>query len=90
MVAQMASAEPGQKAELARALAGRGEQSAVPKLLELAQSGAKESRAASLRALTVLADHRHLAALVQLLLDAKTDAARTDFQETLTSVCERL
>ncbi len=89
LLAQLASTKPEVQVELVRALAGRAEKSTVPKLLEVAKSGADSARKASFRALGQLADASHAAPLVALVLDAKSETARTEAQEALSAVCQR-
>ena len=89
LIAELANAKPEVQVELVRALSGRAEKSTVPKLLDLAKSGAETTRAACLRALASLADGSHLGALVQLLREAKTDAVRAEVQDMISAVCQR-
>ena len=89
LIAGLATAKPEVQVELVRALSGRAEKSTVPKLLELAKTGAQAPRAAALGALAALADGSHVASLVQLLRDAQTTAARAEIQDMLGAVCQR-
>jgi HEAT repeat protein len=89
MVVQLAVASPAAQGELARALAARAEKSAVPPLLELARSNSESTRKAAMRALSLLADGSHLAALVNLLSEASTESARTDVRDVFESVVDR-
>lgn len=89
MVAQLAVANPDVQAGLARALAARAEKSAVPPLLDLARSSSEATRKAALRALSLLADGSHLAALVKLMGDVSTEAAREDVRGVVESIVDR-
>ncbi len=90
LIAQLMSAQPAVQAEVARALAGRADKSAVPRLLELAKSSADAPRKAALRALGMLTDGPHLTSIVQLLIDAKDETARSEVADSLSAICERL
>ncbi len=90
LVGQLASAQPAVQVEVVKALAGRAEKSTVPKLLELARSGSASASKASFRALALLSGAEHVNALVELLSDAQTEAVRTQAQEALGTVCQRL
>lgn len=89
LVAQLAIASPEVQAELARALAGRAEKSAVTPLLELARSQTATTRRAAVRALSLLADSSHLAALVKLISAADSAAARTEVRGVFESIVDR-
>jgi HEAT repeat protein len=89
MVAQLAVANPDVQAELARALAARAEKSAVPPLLELARGDSEAIRKAAVRALSLLADGSHLAALVKLMAAATTETARDDVRGVFESIVDR-
>lgn len=90
MVAQLASATPAAQSELVRALAGRGEKTVAPQLVRLAREGSGASRQAACQVLGQLSDATHLAALVDLVTEAKTEAARADAGAALRALCERL
>jgi HEAT repeat protein len=90
LLRQMAAARPAAQAELARVLGGRAEKSTVPRLMEMARSQTGPPQSAALRALALLADGQHLAPLVKILQDTKSEAARSEVQETLISICQRL
>lgn len=89
MVKELSVAPPDVQAELARALGARWEKSAVPALLEIARSRTETTRAAAIRALSLLADGSHLPALVKLLCDAANEAARADVRGVFESVVDR-
>lgn len=89
LVAQLAVATAEAQAELARALAARAEKSAVPPLLELARSNSEATRRAAVRALSLLADGSHFAALVKLMGEAATESARADVRGVFESIVDR-
>ena len=89
MVVNLAVANAEAQAELARALAGRSEKSAVNPLLQLARSDSEATRKAAMRALSLLADGTHLAALVKLISEAKSNAAREDIRGVIESIVDR-
>ena len=78
------------RVEAARALGERGEKRAIPALLELAGGEDPAVRPAALRALILLVDDRHLAALVGLVSHATDDAPRAEALRALTLAYERL
>ncbi len=89
MVAYIAKATPDVQAELARALASRSEKSAVPQLLELAQSDSEPTRRAAIRALSQLAGGSHISGLVKLIERARTDAMREEIRGVFESIVDR-
>jgi HEAT repeat protein len=89
LVAHLAKTDPDVQAELARALAGRAEKSAVPSLLELARSNSEATRKAAVRALSLLADGSHLAALVKLIAALNSEPARADVRGVFESIVDR-
>ncbi len=88
MVKALSVAKPAEQAELARALGARWEKSAVPALLQLGRSESAATRAAAVRALSLLADGSHLRELVKLLADAR-EADRADVRGIFESVVDR-
>lgn len=89
LVAQLILASPEAQVELIRALAGRSEKSAVPKLFTLARSDAATTRKAALQAMSRLADGSHLASLVELVKVANDETARADVRSVFESIVER-
>jgi HEAT repeat protein len=89
LLAQLSSAQGSVQAEVIRALSGRAETSAVPRLLELAARGNEGTCVACLRALAALGEGRQVGALTQLLLSAKSKAVRNEAQRALGTVCQR-
>lgn len=87
---QLTSAEPALQVEMVRALAGRGEKTVLPRLFDLAQFNSGAARRIAYQAIAQLADGSHAASLVQLLLEAKDEAARSLAQSALETVCQRL
>jgi HEAT repeat protein len=83
-------AKPEVQAEFARALGDRSDKSAVPKLAELAREGSGSASKAALQALAVLVGDSQLDLLVQLVVQAKTEASRADAAEALNTACHRM
>lgn len=90
ILTQLTSAEPALQVEMVRALAGRGEKTVLPRLFDLAQFNSGAARRIAYQAIAQLADGSHAAALVQLVLEAKDEAARSLAQTALETVCQRL
>ena len=88
-LSQFATAEPAVQAELARALGARGDESAVPALLDLARKGSAPARKGALLALGQLVDQAQLASLVQLVVEARSDT-REQAAEALNSACQHI
>jgi HEAT repeat protein len=86
----LTNAAPAVKAELIRALGGRGDKSAVPRLLELARSPNDSLRSSAFQALALLAVPAQLPDLVQLVVQATAEDARSEAADTLNSVCQRI
>jgi HEAT repeat protein len=84
------TANPSVQSELVRALGARGERAAIPRLITLADADNEPVRKASSLALAQLADQQNLPALVRLVREAKTDAARADAADALNSACQRI
>ena len=83
-------AKPEVQAEFARALGGRGDKTAVPKLVELARGGSGSASKAALQALVLLVDDSQLGLMVQFVVEAKTETARADAAEALNSACRQI
>ena len=90
LLAQLATAAPSIQAEAARALGERGDSAAVPKLLQVARQGSDSTRKAALRAIALLVDERQTATLVQLVLESKSEAARSEAAEALGAAYQQL
>jgi HEAT repeat protein len=90
LLKDLTNAAPAVKAELVRAIGGRGDKSAVPKLLELARGSDADLRANSLQALAILSGPAQLSNLVQLVVQATTEDARSEAADALNSVCQRI
>jgi HEAT repeat protein len=90
MVRLLPEAKPEVQAELARALGGRSDKSAVPKLAELAREGSGSARKAALQALVLLVDDSQLSLMVQFVVEARTETARADAAEALNSACHQI
>jgi HEAT repeat protein len=83
-------AKPEVQAEFARALGGRGDKAAVPRLVALAREGSGSATKAALQALALLVDDAQVGMMVQLVIDAKTEAARADAAEGLGTACHQI
>jgi HEAT repeat protein len=90
LVEAVAGAEAKVQLELLRALGSRGDKSALPKLTELARSDDDSTRAASCQALASLAGPPQVPNLIHLVVDAKTDDARSEAAEALRVVYQRI
>jgi HEAT repeat protein len=85
----LASAPPDVALELIRALGDRGDASAAPAILKLARSPDDSIRSASLQALAILATPAESADLVQMIVQATNDDARSEIADALSSICQR-
>ena len=81
------AAKPEVQAEFARALSGRGDKTAVPKLVELVRQGSGSASKAALQALAMLVEDSQLGLMVQFVVEAKSDPARSDAAEALNTAC---
>ncbi len=90
LLARLATAASAEQLEAVQALGNRADSTAVPKLLELAKSGSDDSRSVALQALALLGDSAQISPMVSLVLDAKSDAARTEAANVLNQVCQRI
>jgi HEAT repeat protein len=84
------TAAPAVKPELIRALGERGDISATPRLLELARSPDDATRASSFQALALLSGPAQLPDLVQLVVQAPSEDARSQAADALSSACQRI
>lgn len=89
LLEQLASASPEVQVELARALAGRAEKSAVARLMELTRSDVENTRRAAFRALNQLADGSHFSQLTKLMEQAGNADARTEIGGVFESITQR-
>ena len=89
ILAYSLKAEPQPRAVLIRSMASRQYAEAVPVLLRFAQERDSSVRRESLKSLAALADEKALPDIINLLLNAKTNSARTDAEKTLLAVCKR-
>ena len=90
MLKALGNAPPEVAAELARALGNRRDASAIPQLLVLARTGSESSSAAASQALAMLIDERHLPAMVQLVTESRSEAARRRAVEALNASFQNL
>ena len=89
LTAALWTAAPSVQMELVRALSARSEPSAMPALFELAREENSPARRAALQALGQLVDGSHLDALVLLLVNSKSPAARDQVRSVFESLIER-
>jgi HEAT repeat protein len=89
LLEQLSGAPPDVQAELTRALAGRAEKAAVPRLLELTRSDSETTRRAAFRALNQLADASQFAQLTRLMEQAGTAEVRTEVGDVFESIVQR-
>jgi HEAT repeat protein len=90
LVVLVSSPHAGIQAEAIRALSGRAEPSAAPRLLELAYEGEEATRIASLRALAALADPQQVDVVLRILLGADSAPLRHEAQRTVAAVYQRV
>jgi HEAT repeat protein len=90
LVTLLETSKPQVQSELARALGGRDDKAAVPKLLQLAERGPDSAHKAALEALALLVDPAQVLLLVNLVAREKTETARSDAALALNSACQRL
>jgi HEAT repeat protein len=83
-------ATPKVRLEVLRALGSRDDKSALPKLTELARSQDDSTRSGSCQALALLGGPAQISALIQLVVDAKSDDARSEAAEALGIVYQRI
>jgi HEAT repeat protein len=84
------AAKPEVQAEFARALGDRGDKAAVPKLVELARQESGSASKAALQALALLVEDSQLGLMVQFVVEAKSDTARSDAAEALNTACHQI
>ena len=82
----LVKSDPKVEVELIKAVARRKISSAVPTLLNTATNADAEVRQASLKALREVAKGESMPALVELLVNAQTDADRTEAESTVVAV----
>ncbi len=83
-------AKPEVQVEFARALGDRSDKAAVPRLVELARQGSDSAAKAARRALAMLVEDPQLGTMVQLVIEAKNEAARADAAEALNTACQQI
>jgi len=83
-------ATPAMQSEIIRALGDRGDVTAAPKLLELAQGQNDSTRSAALQALALVASPDQVSGLVQLVVNATNDDARSAAADALNSACQHI
>ncbi len=89
LLAALADPEPAVQLEVIAALGNRGDQSAVPKILQLTQDQPNVIRSAAFQALAILAAPAQIPDLVQLVMGATNEDARSQAADTLGLICQR-
>jgi HEAT repeat protein len=89
LTSQVAAGDPSVQMEAARALAGRGDKEAVPELIALAKSQSGAAHRAACMTLGRLADPSQIRLMVQLVVAAENETARTEARDALAAVCQR-
>ena len=90
LLALLASPQPGIQTETVKAMAGRGDESVVPRLLEMAQSAPEPTRKACCQGLASLAGAAQVAPMAKLLAEARSEGTRADMRSALETVGQRL
>ncbi|HEV2390865.1 MAG TPA: HEAT repeat domain-containing protein [Verrucomicrobiae bacterium] len=90
LIGQLATANPGVQAELARALGGRGDRTAIPQLTYLAVKGPDSVRKSALRALGELVDEEQTPMLVAFALNATNAIARQEAAEAINAAYQHI
>lgn len=90
LLQQLGESRPAVQAQLTLALGQRGDQSAVPKLFDLAQQKTEPARKAAFQALGELADNDDLAGLARFVDVTKEDTVRTEAAQALRTACQHI
>jgi HEAT repeat protein len=86
----LAGVPPDVQTELIRALGDRGDTSAAPKMLELARSDNDSLRSAALQGLVLLAGPEQIPDMVELVVKATNNDARSEAADALNSACQHI
>jgi HEAT repeat protein len=90
LITQLSRSTPAVQSELVRALGGRGDHAAVPKLFELIERGPESVRTSAYQALALLAEQPDVGPMVRLVLDAKAPTDRERASEALSVACRHI
>jgi HEAT repeat protein len=90
ILAEVPSAEATIKVELIRSMAERNIAEGVPILLASAKDPDRKVRAESLKVLKAVADPKALPALVELLLNLRSDSDRTEAERSVAAVAHKI
>ncbi len=90
IVTQVSHAEPKLKAELLRSMEARRILSATPVLLQAARDNDEDVRLAAFQAMKTMAEPEHLNALIELLLQTKSEEERSELEKTVAAVAQRI
>lgn len=90
IVKELGTAPPPAQAELIIALGARGDSSVAPKLLEWARGASEATQAVALQALAAVATQREIPSMIQLVIDASGDDARSAAADALSSACQHI
>ena len=90
ILASIPQADSKVKVELIRSIGERNMVTAVETLLKTAQARQAEVRLESLKVLKVIADQTHLPALLDLLISSRSEAERTEAENTVAAVAREI
>ncbi|HUW19953.1 MAG TPA: ThuA domain-containing protein [Sedimentisphaerales bacterium] len=90
ILANIPQAAPEVKIELIRSIGERNVIAGIDTLLKTAQAPQEEVRIESLKVLRVVADEKHLPALVDLLVKAQSEAERSEAENTVVAVARKI
>jgi len=86
----IAKADPKVKVELIRSVAERNMATGVPTLLKTAQDADATVRLESLKVLKVIAQQKHLPALVELLINVQSEPERKEAEKCVAAVARKV
>ena len=90
LVADVDGADANARLELVRALGDRGDQAAIPELAKLIRDGDDSTRAASYQAMALVAGAGEIPEMVRIVIDSKSDDARSEAADALDIVYQRI
>ncbi|MHC4624910.1 MAG: HEAT repeat domain-containing protein, partial [Planctomycetota bacterium] len=90
ILSSIGESEPKVKVELIRSIGRRNVTAGVGTLLRTARDPQQEVRLESLKALKTVAGEKDLAALIELLIDARSETERSEAENTAAAVARRI
>jgi len=90
ILARLPHAEPKVKVELIRSVGERNMSAGVSTLLKTAQDADAAARLESLKVLKVIAQQKHLPALIELLINARTELERKEAEKCVAVVARKI